>query len=503
MSRYVQSETLSEILQYRAAEQPHRQFLHFEDTSFTYLECLHRARGVASALQFHGVGRGQRVATMVTNGINAIDLWFGCSIAGAVEVPINIELKSNLLIDIVSRAHCELLIVEESFLEVLVPLREHLPPILTTTAFLDHAEKPVEQNNGAPEETSVILFTSGTSGPSKGVVLNHRANFRLANAMIDNTKLTEHDVLYTTFPLFHVAARYVSVLAAMIIDGSVVVHKKFSASQFWDICDSNGVTAIHYLGTVPMMLWNQPSRTRDSETTVRLAYGAGMPGEVWEGFENRFNLKVFELYGSTEQGAVTMTNPENRRVGTCGQVVEDTELEIHDQLGFKVSTNSVGEIVVRNRVSGIFFAGYLDMPDATVQSWRNLWFHTGDAGRLDEDGYLTFVGRIKDSIRRRGENISAWELERILDAFPAIAESAAMGVPSEIGEEEILVCVVPEHNETIDPSTVWRYCEEHLPRYAIPRYLRIVESLPKTATDKIEKYKISILTPDTFDRTKF
>ena len=156
---------------------------------------------------------------MVTNGIKAIDLWFGCSIAGTVEVPINIELKSNLLIDIVSRAHCELLIVEESFLDVLIPLREHLPPILTITAFLDHTERNAELHQGAPDETSVILFTSGTSGPSKGVVLNHRANFRLANAIIDNTKLTEHDVLYTTFPMFHVAARYVSVLAAMIIDG--------------------------------------------------------------------------------------------------------------------------------------------------------------------------------------------------------------------------------------------------------------------------------------------
>ena len=500
MSAYTGPRTLVDILRARAAERPDHPFVRFEDRALTYAGSLTRAERTAGALVTLGVAPGGRVATMVANSPAAVDVWFGCALLGVVEVPLNVELKSDMLVDIVQRGGCTHLLVAREFLPVVEPLAARLPPIHVVEELDAVVVSALPDVSVAPDDTSVVLFTSGTSGASKGVVLNHRANFRLAHAVIDNVGLDGADVLYTTFPLFHVAARYVSVLAAMIVDGAVVVHRRFSASRFWDICRAEGVTAIHYLGTVPMMIHNQPPRDDDAHNPVRVAYGAGMPAAVWERFEERFGLRVYELYGSTEQGAVTFTNDRERRVGTCGRAVADTELEVHDPHGDPVPPGVVGEIVVRNRVPGIFFEGYLDMPEATVRAWRDLWFHTGDLGSLDADGYLSVHGRLKDAIRRRGENVSAVELEQVVDAIDGVHESAAVGVPSELGEEEILVVIEPEPGAAADPARVWAHCEEHLPRYAVPRYLRFVTTLPRTSTNRVEKYRLAALLPSDHDR---
>lgn len=500
MSTYTGPRTLVEILRARAAERPDHPFLRFEDTHLTYAQALDAAERTAGALFSLGVVPGGRVATMVANSPGAVDIWFGCALLGVVEVPLNVELKSDLLVDIVQRGGCSHLLVAREFLPVVEPLAARLPPIHIIEDLGDGRGSELPEVHVAPDDTSVVLFTSGTSGASKGVVLNHRANFRLAHAAIDNVGMLGGDVLFTTFPLFHVAARYVSVLVAMIVDGSVVVHRRFSASRFWDICRAEGVTAIHYLGTVPMMIHNQAPRDDDASNPVRVAYGAGMPTAIWESFEGRFGLRVHELYGSTEQGAVAFTNERERRVGTCGRAVPDTELRITDIYGDPVPPGVVGEIVVRNKVPGIFFEGYLDMPEATVRAWRDLWFHTGDLGSLDSDGYLSFHGRLKDAIRRRGENVSAVELEQVVDAVEGVHESAAVGVPSELGEEEILVVIELEAGASADPAKVWAHCMEHLPRYAVPRYLRFVPMLPRTSTNRVEKYRLATLVDSDHDR---
>ena len=500
MNGYTGPRTLADILRVRATERPDHPFLRFEDRRITYSEALAAAERTAGALGTLGITTGGRIATMVANSPEAVDVWFGCAVLGVVEVPLNVELKSDLLVDIVQRGGCSHLLVAREFLTVVEPLAERLPPIVLIEDLAGIEGSEVPDVPVAPSDTSVVLFTSGTSGASKGVVLNHRANFRLAHAVIENVGISHEDVLYTTFPLFHVAARYVSVLAAMIVDGSVVVHRRFSASRFWDICRAEGVTAIHYLGTVPMMIHNQPERADDTSNPVRVAYGAGMPAAIWEQFERRFGLCVYELYGSTEQGAVTFTNDQARRVGTCGRVVTDTELQVVDSHGDPVAAEVVGEIVVRNRLPGIFFEGYLDMPEATVRAWRDLWFHTGDLGSLDTDGYLRFHGRLKDAIRRRGENVSAVELEQVLDAIDGIHESAAVGVPSELGEEEILVIIELDAGAAVEPERIWAHCEQHLPRYAVPRYLRFVTALPRTSTNRVEKYRLATLLSSDHDR---
>jgi crotonobetaine/carnitine-CoA ligase len=350
------------------------------------------------------------------------------------------------------------------------------------------------------DAASLILYTSGTTGPSKGVVLTHRANLRLATAVVENVETGPEDVLYTAFPLFHVAARFVSIVPAMLSGGRVVVHRRFSASRFWDICRAEGVTAVHYLGTLPMMLFKQPPSPRDRDHRVRVAYGAGMPPAIWQAFKDRFGIHhVLELYGSTEQGIVSINTRHHETLGTCGPPVSFASVEIHDEQDLPLPNGSPGEIVVRPEEEGIFFRGYYGMAEETLRAWRNLWFHTGDRGKFDAEGNLVFLGRLKDSIRRRGENVSAFEVEQVADAHPAVAESAAVGVPSDLGEEEILLVVVPS-DSPLDPAEVVHHCAERLPHFAVPRYIRIVDRLPKTPSQRVRKFELGFIDNSTWDR---
>ncbi len=447
------------------------------------------------------MNRGDSVATLAGNGPDAVIAWFALARLGAVEVPINPALSGELLAEQLER--CVAVITEDAYAANVDAVRASLPHL---DQVLQIGADPGGAASLDPEPVdvdadSLVLYTSGTTGKSKGVQLTHRANTRLAQAMIDYTGIRSSDVLFTAFPLFHVAARFVSVLAAMLADAEVVVHSRFSASRFWDICREEGVTAIHYLGAVPMMLYKQRPRRDDADHPVRLAYGAGLPASIHDEFQARFGVKAYELYGSTEQGVTAMTADGARRAGSCGRPVGWVDLEIHDAEDRPLGPGEPGEIVVRSREPGIFFRGYRDMPAATLESWRNLWFHTGDLGYLDDDGYLFFMGRLKDAIRRRGENISAWEVERALLGHADIAEAAAIGVPSELGDEELLVVVVSESG-VLDPGDVAEHAAGLLPGHAVPRFVRLVTEMPKTPSDRIKKFQLVAdgVTDDTWDR---
>ncbi len=504
------TQTFGELVAMRAADLPDHPVIRFENSTLTYGRLDSAGDELARRLTAAGISPGTRVATMLPNRPEAIETWLALDRLGAIEVPLNTQLKGALLADQIARAGCEVVITDAAHGgQIAEPAgTEQVKAVLsvdetdTSQAIADLDEAPLPLRSPEVDAPALILYTSGTTGPSKGVVLSHVPGFRLAKAIIQYTGLTEGDTLYTTFPLFHIAARFVSVVAAMVCGGTVVVHDTFSASQFWDVCRREGVTAIHYLGSVPMMLWKQPPRDDDAANTVRVAYGAGMPASIWTDFEARYGLTAFELYGSTEQGVVAMNSPTTRKVGTCGKPTLDVDLEIHDSDDRSLASGEVGEIVVRPREPGIFFTEYDGMATETVQAFRNLWFHTGDAGSLDDDGFLCFHGRLKDAIRRRGENISAWEVEHTLLTHPAIAEVAAIGVPSDLGEEEVLVAVVLDEEQDLHIEDIVAFAEELLPSFAVPRYVRLVERLPRTASDRVEKWKLQEdgVTDDTFDR---
>ena len=497
--------TPTTVLDVRAKAHPDRRFLRLDGHAFTYGELSEASHEVGSWLTEHrNIGPEDRVATMFTNGPAAVHTWLGIERTGAVEVPLNTALRGRLLAEQIETSTPRLLLVEADFVEEATAAAATLvnPPEIMAAGD-DCAQ--IRSRSGARVERdladtnpAVILYTSGTTGRSKGVVLPHRSTVRLSKAMVQHVGLRSDDVLFTAFPLFHIAARFVSFTAALLCGGEVVIHRRFSSSRFWDICRTEGVTAIHYLGTIPMMLFNQSPGLGDRDHPVRLAYGAGMPPPIFEAFEQRFGVKAHELYGSTEQGMVAINRGDDFRVGTCGRPLEDVDLEIHDAAGNPVAPGVGGEIVVRPREPHIFFSGYDRMPAATLESWRGLWFRTGDLGRLDEDGYLIFGGRLKEAIRRRGENISAWEVERAIAGFAGVDDVAAVGVPSDLGDEEVLAVVVAPDEISWEALVV--HCEAELPGYAVPRYYRRTEVLPMTPTGRVRRTELAHLGDHTWDR---
>jgi crotonobetaine/carnitine-CoA ligase len=284
--------------------------------------------------------------------------------------------------------------------------------------------------------------------------------------------------------------------------GTCVLHDRFSASRFWDICRDEGVTAFNFMGALVLMLFKQPERDDDADNPVRLAYGAPAPVAVLERFEQRFGMQLIEVYGSTELGACLESRPSSRRIGSCGRAAPQYEVEIHDENDNPLPPGLEGEIVVRPREPFSMVQEYWGMPEATLAAFRNLWFHTGDRGRVDADGWFYYVDRLKDSIRRRGENISSWEVEQVVNDHEQVAESAAVGVPSELSEEEVLIVVVLKEGEELGAEALLDHCQERLPHFAVPRYVRFVAMLPKNHAQRIQKPELRAegVSPDTWDR---
>ncbi len=520
--------TIGAIVSRRAGDAPDRPAVRFESGAVSYAAWDSSANRVANALLAHGVQPGARVAVMLTNRPEYLFAWVGVARAGGVEVPVNTAYKGDLLAYLLEHAQCEALIVERQWLERLAAVVAAVTS-LRTVVVVDDASGPegAEPSSSVPgvttlgwsqflaagrctapevtvtaEDVSAILYTSGTTGPSKGVVLTHAANFYLARNVVELMAYTGSDVVYNAFPLFHVNARYSGILPVMYADGESVIHSRFSASSFWDTCRAEGVTAFNYMGALLMMLYKQPARPDDADNPVRRAYGAPAPVTIYSEFERRFDMQLVEVYGSTEAGTVTMNTVDSFRVGSCGRPVPYYDVRIHDEHDRPLPPGEVGEIVVRPREPHALFERYHAMPEESLTAFRNLWFHTGDRGRTDDEGYFYYVDRMKDAIRRRGENISSWEVEKVVTAHEQVAEAAAIGVPSELSEEEVLIVVVPKPGCVVDPVDLLDLCQQRLPHYAVPRYVRVVEELPKTPSQRIEKYRLREdgVTADTWDR---
>jgi len=294
-----------------------------------------------------------------------------------------------------------------------------------------------------PGDTQSIVYTSGTTGPSKGVMMCHGQIYVEASECVELEESTAEDVYFTALPVFHANARYLSVLPAMLAGGRVVIYERFSASRFWDQIRKTGGTIFNTLGAVAMFLYNQPKKPDDGDNPVRICFAAPMPSAIVSDFEDRFKVKCMELYGLTETGAIVYNTSSRTKPGACGKETKSFEVVILDEDDRQVAPGVVGEIACRGRYPWAMSIGYYNMPDKTAETYRNFFFHTGDAGYLDEDGYLHFSDRVKDYIRRRGENISSYEVEAVVDAHPKVLESAAIAVKSEVGEDEVKIVIVP------------------------------------------------------------
>ncbi|HEX2072324.1 MAG TPA: AMP-binding protein, partial [Geodermatophilus sp.] len=464
-----------------------------------------RASCAAAGFLALGLRPGDAVCVLMRSSVATLEVWFGLARAGLLEVPLNPASGRTLLRYLLEHSGAAVVVCDAEFeaaVRACAPatlrhLVVHGPGEETGAAGGPARHTLAEVTTAAggplpevdPTAPAVVLYTSGTTGPPKGALLSHRANVNLARHTVSLMGYTAADRLYSVFPLFHSNARYCSVMTAAEAGADLVLDRTFSASRFWDICRAHGITAFNYQGAMMSILHKQPARPDDADNPVRQAFGAPCPPEIFESFERRFGVQLTEIYGSTEVSIVTDMPPSDRRLGSAGDESVNYTVAVVDERDEPVPPGTPGEIVVRPKAAGWMFDGYHGDPAATARSWRNLWFHTGDRGLLDADGYLFFLDRMKDTIRRRGENVSSWEVERVVSEHPSVSQVAAYGVPSELSEEEVAIAVVPAAGATVDPAALIEHCRGALTPFAVPRYVRVLDALPLTPSQRVEKYK--------------
>jgi crotonobetaine/carnitine-CoA ligase len=440
---------------------------------------------------------GTRVATCLPPGPGAVEIIFGLARLGAVEVPLALDVAQSAAGALLGSTGAGLVITEAGVLAAnpgLAAAITGLPVLLAgaaatsgCTLLAELPPGPLPAGGLQPADPLAIMSTSGTTGRSKGAVLPHFAALRHARRVCATMGYGPDDVLFNVFPWNHINVRHAALLPALLSGARLVAHPRFSASRFWDTCHAEGVTAFNFMGAMLAILDKRPPAPDDTGHRVRLAYGGPAPRELALRFRDRFGVTALEAYACTELGDVAVSTTGTWRPGTAGQVVPEYDVAVIDDAGQAVPPGETGQIAVRPRWQHITFAGYAGDPAATAGAWRDGWFRTGDRGALDADGYLRFAGRRADVVRRRGENIATWDVEETVRAMPGVSDVAALGVASELTEEELLVVLERAPGSCADGPSVHAWCLRNLPRHAVPRYVRVVRELPRTGSGKVRK----------------
>jgi len=502
---------LGSLLEERAEEIGDSPFLVMpDDVRLTFSEFNERVNEVAHGLAEQGVGSETRVIVMLPNSLEFLLVSYALKKLGAVEVAVNTAFRGAGLAHTLNLTEAELLILDEEFVEAVAAVRDRLTSIRRVAVRgsaaaakqrlegidVDGFERLVADRRDDPgrevadTDLAAILFTSGTTGPSKGCMLSHRYAVRQGEVLSHRLGLTSDDCLYCPFPLYHVDAAYLTVSPALVLGARAAIGRRFSAGGFWDEAREFDATVFDFMGATLSILWKQEPRDDDADNPVRLAWGVPMPS--WRGdFERRFGLRLVHGYGLTDGGMPTWEDVDaGEPQGSCGKAAYPYEVEIHDDADDRVAPGVVGEIVIRPMEPDVIMKGYWGMPEETTAAFRNLWLHTGDLGRMDEEGHLFFEGRKKDAIRRRGENISAFEIEQVLHEHDAVQEAVAVGVPSELSEEDVKAFVVRKPGADLDAEGVREFCRGRMARFMVPDQVEFVDEIPKTATGKPAKYKL-------------
>lgn len=521
----IEENIVGKVIQEKGRIHKDRVFLFFKDEKITYEQLDLLSNRFAHGYKDMGIQKGDKIAIMMRNHPSFLYVWLGSAKLGSVEVPINTAYKGDLLKHIINNSDSKLLIIDSSFLDRLLLMRDDLTklerilchgevdqeisealpiPISPIDDFFQYSSDPLEVEI-SPADPAAIIYTSGTTGISKGAVCPHNFYLHTARLVARLRDANSQDILYTFLPLFHINAQLMTILAAQVSDAQVVLSERFSASNFWNDIHKYGATQFNYLGAVMTILAKQESREDDADNPVRIAFGAACPPDVMEHVEKRFGFICLEGFGMTEIGLAIHDAIDYRKTGSCGRVLDDLfEVQLVDDDDMEVQVGEIGEIVVRPKKPYIMMTEYYKMPDKTLETYRNLWFHTGDYAKRDEEGFFYFVDRKKDAIRRRGENISSFEVEKVINTHPKVLESAVFAVPSELGEDEVKANVVLKPGENLPPEDLIKHCDERMAYFAVPRYLEFVMELPKTPTNRIEKYRLreAGITENTWDREK-
>ncbi len=522
---------VAHVLRHHAAQRGDAPFLIApeEGRRWTYRETLARAQRVAGGLLSDGGSRGDRVLIMAANSSAFVFTWLGSGLAGMVEAPINTAYEGEFLRHQVTVAQPRFAVIDDVHADRFIAIREQIR-VIERFYVIDTGtgEKAVEALRAAgwaaapwgelaaatpasPEEPNArelasIFFTSGTTGPSKGVAMPHAQMYFFGQEVVSLTRLTAADTYLTTTPLFHGNAQFMAAYPALIAGAALVIRSKFSASRWIDQVRADGVTVTNFIGVMMDFVWKQPCRDDDADNPLRAVFAAPTASSVLPRFRERFGIEAFvEVFGLTETSAPILSPyGEERPAGAAGlQVADWFDIRLVDpETDEEVPVGELGELVVRPKYPWTCSMGYYGMPEKTVEAWRNLWFHTGDALRRDEDGWYYFVDRYKDALRRRGENISSYEVEQAILGHPGVQQVTVLGVAADVeaGEDEVMAVIVP--GEPVDAESIWSWCEGKVPAFAIPRFIRFVEALPTTPSEKVRKNALRDqgITPDTIDR---
>ncbi|WP_235891054.1 ATP-dependent acyl-CoA ligase [Pararhizobium mangrovi] len=500
---------LPRLLQTQAAHDGDRPFIEIGEARWSFAEAAAVAAASARMLDEADVKPGDRVALMVSNRAEFLTVFFGCAWLGAVVVPINTASRGAQLQHILENCGARLMVIEEAFAECLETLDRDVLA-LEDIWWIGEAGLAATPTHGGgepapadlkPGDLAAIIYTSGTTGPSKGVCCSHAHLVWWGANTARILDLSEGERLYTTLPLFHVNALN-TVYQALLTGSTVIVGRKFSASGLWPALVENRASVTYLLGAMVPILLSRPEGEYDRAHHVRLALGPGVPARFHEPFRKRFGFELIEGYGSTETNFVIASRPGEAPTGAMGHVREGFDARIVDENDDECAAGQAGELLLRADEPYAFSSGYFAMPEKTVEAWRNLWFHTGDRVVRETDGSLRFVDRMKDAIRRRGENISSYEVEQVLLALPMVAAAAVFPVPSDMAEDEVMAALVPAADAKIDAAEVIAFCKARLSYFAIPRFIDIVEALPTTENGKVRKVALRErgVTDATWDR---
>jgi crotonobetaine/carnitine-CoA ligase len=503
--------TIGRLLADKAKHIGDRTWLIFGEQRYTYAQAHDLSNRYANGFRALGIGKGDHVAVMMGNCPEFIWTIWGLGKLGAVTVPLNTAARGELLKYFIVQSDSICVVVTAELADRVAEAlgRDHKVKSFCTLG----SAGALAQSSGAivdlagfakasadePDPSLVqasdpqyIMYTSGTTGPSKGVISPHSQAHGVGRSLALNFGYRPDDVVYTCLPLFHGNALWYSCYAAFWAGCALAVSPRFSASSFWDEIRATGATQFNALGAMTNILLRAQPSSRDREHKVRQAMLVPLSPDVYREVCERFGVQVTSLYAMTETFAVTMFTPDDpvSKGASAGRPRGLSELLIVSDEDDPLPVGEVGEICVRPCEPGIIMSGYYKMPEATVRDTRNLWLHTGDRGRVDEDGYLYFVDRKKEAIRRRGENISAYEVEMLVARHPSVLEVAAVPVTSELSEDEVMIYVVCRDGCSVSAEDLVRFANQNMAHFMVPRFVHFIDALPKTASEKIEKYKL-------------
>ena len=519
MTQTPQLQFYSDLIEYQGKAVGEKPYILYEDRVIPFAEFDRATCRAANGLASQGARPGDGIAILMNNCPEYLYLFYGMPRGGFYSVPVNVALKGDGLKYILSNSDVKYLVVDDTlYLKVAelgspvgaiekifirrttdVPLPQGM---LSLETLLD-ASSAKPSHGLDPDAITFLMYTSGTTGFPKGVVNRNRLANVAGFMALSSFLVRPDDLLYTCLPLFHANALILTAGWSMCRGVPFGLEKRFSASKFWEPIKRFGATQFNALGAMIPILMKQPERPDDADNPVRVVNSAACPTNLWVPFEKRFGVKILEAYGAVDGGGVIIIN-FNAPIGSVGKPLPGTEWKLVDDAGNTVTQGEVGELVTRVTDKKTRGVEYYKNPKASEEKVRGEWLHTGDLFYADKEGNLYFVDRKSDCMRRRGENISSFEVENVVEKHPAVAECAAFGVPSELGEDEVMIWVKPKNGCTLDPKDLMRHCADNMAFFMIPRYVDVVKEIRRTETLRIQKAEMKKrgVTDQTWDREK-